>query len=567
MSATNVPTNVQAAYSQRLPRRHSRWFASVFLKSLRDYRIATLGWGLGLGALMLVGVSAFPTTADGKLTLKALAQSYSWYADPVAVDTLGGYLTWDIVPVAVILLAVWALLAASRTLRGEEESGRLDMLLSQPASRVHTAVAKVGAIAVALLLASLLIGLVTAASAPGTPDAAYGTAQSLLLGLNVALLALFFGALALFLSQFTRSRGAAAGLTGGILGLSFLFDGIGRVVDSEALRRVSPVYYFGLSKPLVSSYGADPGAMAVLLISTLVLATAAIGLFVRRDLGAPAMQLTFGSGRRTTSAPSRKALPVGDWSLRSVYARSLRALTAMTFWVAVVVVSYGAIATSVTRQEEHVIADYYKGTPFANLLVTSSANADTGFIASFFSFLVVAPAIYALMLATRWASGEENGRLELLLATPRSRTGVLLAHFAALATLITLVAASFGASVAALVAAQGLAVDGVRLVEAVAGMVPIALVVGAVGYLLAGWLRPGPLVGLLSLLLVASFLVPLLGSGLKLPDWALQLSIFQQYGSPLVDGLHWVNMLALLAVATAALALATWRFARKDIAT
>src|SRR5262249_17061608 len=146
-------------------------------------------------------------------------------------------------------------------------------------------------------------------------------------------------------------------------------------------------------------------------------------------------------------------------------------------------------------------------------------------------FLVVAPAIYALMLATRWASGEENGRLELLLATPRSRAGVLWAHFAALTTVVILVAASFGASVGALVAAQGLDVDGVKLVEAVAGMVPIALVVGAVGYLLSGWLRQGPLVGLLSLLLVASFLVPLLGSGLKLPDWALQLSIFQQYGS------------------------------------
>ncbi len=318
MSATNV------AYSQRLPRR-SPLLSSVFLKSLRDYRVAILGWGSGLGALIIVGVSAFPTTADGKLTLKALAPGFTWYAEPVAVDTLGGYLTWDIVPVSGILLSVWALLAASRTLRGEEESGRLDMLLSQPASRAHTAGAKVGAIAVALLLAGLLIGLSTAASAPGAPDATYGTAQSLLLGLNVALLALFFGALTLFLSQFTRSRGAAAGLTGGLLGITFLLDGIGRVVGSEALRRISPVYYFGLSKPLVSSYGADPGAMVVLLIGALVLATAAIGLFVQRDLGASVLQLTLGGRRRTTSAPSVNALPVGDWTLRSVYSRSLRA--------------------------------------------------------------------------------------------------------------------------------------------------------------------------------------------------------------------------------------------------
>ncbi len=171
------------------------------------------------------------------------------------------------------------------------------------------------------------------------------------------------------------------------------------------------------------------------------------------------------------------------------------------------------------------------------------------------------------MLATRWASAEENGRLELLLATPRSRAGVLLANFASLATAIILVVAAMLASVWVVVATQGLNVDGVKLVEAVAGMAPIALVVGAVGYLLAGWLPARLLVGVLTLLFVGSFFINLLGSALKLPDWVLQLSVFQQYGNPLIDGLHWANMLALLAVATVALLIATWRFARKDIAT
>jgi ABC-2 type transport system permease protein len=574
MAATTATTLA----SIKLPERAVA-LRSVFLKSLRDHRVGILGWGLGLGLLMFVGTSAFPTTAAGRLTLKALAIGFTWYAEPVAVDTLGGFLTWDIVPVIGILLSVWALLAASRTLRGEEESGTLDLLLALPSSRSRTVVAKLGAIAVCLVSTGLVIGLVTGASALRAPSAAYGWAEALLLCLNVALLAFFFAALTLFLGQFTRTRGAAAGLSGGLLGLSFLLDGIGRVVGSETLRRSSPFYYFGLSKPLVPSYGANPGAMIVVLIGALVLAAAAIGLFVRRDLGAPALHFTvlhliFGRRQRSTSAPNRsvqnahsvqRALPVGDWTLRSVYTRSLRALTVMTFWVAVVVVAYGALATSVTRQEEQVIADFYQGTPFAALLATSGANADTRFLATIFSFLVVAPAIYAFLLVSRWASAEEQGRLELLLATPRSRTRVLLAHFAALTTGVVVVAAAFGASVGALVATQGLTVDGVTLVEAVGGMVPVALVVGAVGYLLAGWLRAGPLVGVLSLLFVASFFVPLLGSGLKLPDWAQQLSIFQQYGNPLVDGLHWANMLALLGVAAVALLLATWRFARKDI--
>ncbi len=558
MSATSV------AYSARLPH-HSRWFASVFLKTLRDYRVAILGWGIGLGLFMFIGVSAIPTTADGKLALKALALGFTWYSEPISVETPGGYLTWRIVPNLGILLAVWALLASSRTLRGEEESGSLDMLLSLPTSRMRTVVAKVAAITAALLLAGLLIGLLTAATAGAVQDANYGLAESLILGLNVALLALFFAALTLFLSQFTRERGAAAGLAGGILGLSFLLDGMGRVVGNEALRRVSPFYYYGLSKPLVATYGANPGAMAVLLVGALVLSAAAIGLFVQRDLGAPALQLTLGGGSRTASAPSRNALPAGDWTLRSVYMRTMRSLAVMTFWVAAVVASYGVLTTSLTKSAERLFIDFYKGTPFAGLFANAGSNGDASFIAVFFSFLVAAPAIYALMLATRWASAEENGRLELVLATPQSRVRVVLANFAALTAAVSVVAAVLLAGVWATVAAQGLNVDGVKLVEAVAGMAPIALVVGAVGYLLAGWLPARLLVGVLTLLFVGSFFINLLGSALKLPDWVLQLSVFQQYGNPLIDGLHWANMLALLAIAAAALFIAMWRFARKDV--
>jgi ABC-2 type transport system permease protein len=557
VSATSV------SYSARLPRR-SRWFSSVFLKSLRDYRAAILGWGLGLGLLMLIGASAFPTTAEGKLALKALAPGFTWYAEPVAVETPGGYITWRIVPIVGILLAIWALLAGSSTLRGEEESGSLDMLLSLPTSRVRTAIAKIAAIGAASLLAGLLIGLLTAATAGAVQDANYGPADALVLGMNTALLAFFFAALTLFLSQFTRERGAAAGLAGGILGLSFLLDGVGRVVGSEALRRVSPFYYYGLSKPLAPSYGANPGAMAVLLVGALVLSAAAIGIFTRRDLGAPALRLTL-SGQRAATGTRNNALPAGDWTLRSVYVRTVRSLATMTFWVAAVVASYGVLATSLTKSTEKLIIDFYKGTPFAGLFANIGSNGDASYIALFFSFLVIAPAIYALMLATRWASAEANGRLELVLSTPQSRARVLLANFAALATAVSLVAVALFAAVGALVVAQGLKVEGVKLVEAVAGMLPIALVVGAVGYLLAGWIPARLLAGVLTLLLVASFFINLLGSALKLPDWALQLSIFQQYGTPLTEGLHWANVLALLAVAAIPLGIAMWRFAQKDI--
>jgi ABC-2 type transport system permease protein len=58
----------------------------------------------------------------------------------------------------------------------------------------------------------------------------------------------------------------------------------------------------------------------------------------------------------------------------------------------------------------------------------------------------------------------------------------------------------------------------------------------------------------------------LLASSLKLPNWVTHLSIFDAYGSPLIDGLKWGNIAIVLVVTVVALALAVYRFSQKDIA-
>ena len=69
-------------------------------------------------------------------------------------------------------------------------------------------------------------------------------------------------------------------------------------------------------------------------------------------------------------------------------------------------------------------------------------------------------------------------------------------------------------------------------------MVPVGLVVASVGYLLAGWLRTRAVTGILIAFVLASFVRHAAGAALPLAAALLQLSIFEQYGAPLVDGLH-----------------------------
>jgi putative exporter of polyketide antibiotics len=72
--------------------------------------------------------------------------------------------------------------------------------------------------------------------------------------------------------------------------------------------------------------------------------------------------------------------------------------------------------------------------------------------------------------------------------------------------------------------------------------------------------------GALIALVIASFLITLLAPLFHWPDALMQLSIFEHYGTPLVDGLRPTRVLGLLSVAGATLTMATLRFTGKDLA-
>ena len=209
------------------------WFSSVFLKTLRDYRIAILGWGLGLGLLMytvLSAVSALIATPAARADLVSLAGSFAWIAEPIHVDTAGGYATWKY-GFTILILALWPILVGSRMLRGEEERGSMDVLLSLPRGRARVALEKLAAMWLALLLMGLLIGLLTFA-AGASVSANFGLGGALLFGFNLALICGVFGGLALLISQFTQERRSAAGITGGLLALAMIVDMIHRVIPN-----------------------------------------------------------------------------------------------------------------------------------------------------------------------------------------------------------------------------------------------------------------------------------------------------------------------------------------------
>jgi len=547
------------------------WFRNVFLRTLRSYRIAILGWGVGMGLLVLEPLAASSTlvgTAAGRATMTQLAGSFAWNAAPIAVDTVAGYATWKI-GVFILILAIWPLLAGARMLRGEEERASLDVLLSAPQGRARVALLKLAAMWTALLAIGALMGLVLfAGSRPFNPGFSLGDAQ--LFGLDLALVCAVYGGLALLLSQFTVDRRRAAGWTAAVLLVSIVVDSLHRLFPgTEWISRLSPVYYYNLSKPLVPSYGTNTGGMLVLLALALVLGGAAVLLFVRRDVGG-VVPLPAWLRLPRRAARQRDALPAGDWSLRGVYARSLAMIAAPTVWWTVGIAGYAAFMVVAVVQVEHTLRSLTSSTSAVRSVIEKlgggDVQANATLLSAIFILLPVLLMAFAVTQVSAWSGDEEDGRLELVLSTPQPRLRVLLGRFAALATATVVIGVVTLVASAAAAVAVGLKLDWGHLAAATLGIIPMGLLVAAIGYLASGWLRAAVDTGLVSFLLAIWFFISFVGPELSWPDVALRLSAFYYYGTPLVDGLQLTSVLVLVGVGAVALAVSSWRFTRKDIA-
>ena len=549
-------------------------FRTIFTKSLRDYRWAILGWGLGLG---LVVYSQYATYSQlygspgSAASLQQLAAQFRFFGDPIRLDTPGGYAQFRATGLIPVLLGIWTVLAGARMTRGDEERGAMDILLSTPQSRLRV----LGQKALALAAATAVIGLLIAlwilagmASAKVTVD----VGGALLEGLDVALAALVFGMLALLLAQL-MGRSAAAGWAGGLMAFFYALDGAGRAANTAGgVRRLSPFYYYQLSKPLVASYGMNWGAVAVLLVLGVVGFALALPLFLRRDIGRTVQADVLGARRAQRPATARSSEQVlagaqRDVGVRGVGVQALRRQGAAMVWWVVALAIFSGYLVIVAKTSEKQLADALGSSPLLKQLLSgTNIGTNNGFLTlAIFFYMPLVVAIFAGIMANRWATDLDAGRLELVLGTPVPRWRVVLERYAAV--LAAAVAAPLCIWLAILLVAQAssFSVDAGRAAEASFGMLPLALITASLVYALAGVIPPGAVIGVMSAFLGVSFLADVLKTLLKLPDWVLNLSIFHQYGTPLLDGLNWGAFVGMLLVALAMLAVGAWQFSARDV--
>jgi ABC-2 type transport system permease protein len=521
---------------------------AVARRQVSDSRVRTASFAALLflyGFAQVVGYKrAYPTTADRLEFARTFGINKAlqlFYGVPRDLVSVGGYTAWRFGGFGSIIVAVWAVLAAVKVFRSEEEAGRQELVLSGVVSRRSVFAAAVLAIFAAglVLWVAMFVALVAGGLPPG------GSATTALATISPAFVFAGVGALA---SQLASTRRLALQLSVGAVLVFFVLRVIADIGDAGWLRWATPLGWaeevraFAEPRPFVALL---PAVVGVLLL------WAAGALALRRDIGSGMLQTP-------DSSPPRL------WGLSSTTAMAFRSeLGVVTAWAAGIagfglVVGFLSTSFSVKTISKSLQETLAK-------LGGASLVTPAGALSFYFVFFVLVISLFACSQVGAARHEEAEQQLETILAFPIGRArwlGGRLALAALGCAALALVAGLFSWAGAT---AQSAGVPLGDLLEAGLNCLPAAfLFLGAGALAYSVFPRAGSAIAYG--LVTVAYLWNLLGSLLGAPQWLVELTPFEHVGLVPAQPFRAGAALAMLAIGAATGVGSLAAFGRRDLA-
>ena len=533
---------------------------SVFGKGFRDSRRTAIALGI-LFALVFVATAAqvaeqFTTIAE-RLKFAAELQGLppvfqGMLGEPIAIETLGGFLSWRILNFMPVMLGIWSVVALSGLLAAELARGSLDFVAASPISRGRLASQKLAGYLVALAvgLGILVVGMTVAFAAfAKLPGDAVGFDAVLAHSAWLYVTVLFPGAIAFAVAPIL-GRNQALGVGAVVLFASFVVNGFAGSVS--AFEQVKGLSYFALTaehRPIAGRY--DWASIGILTSITVGLLAAGIALFSRRDL--------------LVSVGGRVRYPsIGLW-LRGPFTRAFgERLPAALAWGAFLGVFGLFIATSADQFVESLgsipqVVEMIKAIfPDEDILSTG------GFLQlAFFAEAILVITLAAGTFVAGWASDETERRLEVVLGSPVSRASWTIRSASAVLVAIVVMTVVMAAGVAVGAATQTGDIVGPVVGLSALGLYGMAL--AGIGLAVGGLIRPSLAAPVTVILGLAFYLVDLIGSILDLPDFIVDLALNRHLGRPILGVYDPAGMALCAALAVGGVLVCAWGMRRRDI--
>jgi ABC-2 type transport system permease protein len=512
-------------------------------------------WGVVFGIYVtsqaLAYVSAYKTPAAREALAKSFTSSGGLNAlvGPAhQLNTVAGYTEWKSVGILSVLGAVWALLLATKLLRGEEDAGRWELLLAGQTTRRGAAAQAISGLGESLLALFAITALATVAIGR-TSTVHFAISSAVFFALTVTSGAAIFMAAGALTSQLAASRRQAAAYGGGALGFFFA---VRMVADSNGglgwLHWATP---FGWIEQLQPFTDPQPVVLALIFGLTGVMVALAVFLAGTRDLGASTLPDRSSSEAHTT-------LLFGNVGL------TLRLIRpTMLGWLAGVC-AFGLLLGGSAKEA----AQSVQSSPSVEAALRR-LDGGGGEVKAYlgFSFLIITllVALIAAGQITAARREEATGRVDHLLVRPLSRAGWMLSRLGVAATAVVLAGVLGGISAWLGVASQHVTIRfdnllGAGLNTVAAGLCLLGL--GALAWSVTPRLASAAVYGVLAW----SFLVELLGGIVNSNHWLLDTSILHQLTPAPAVAPDWSSNAIMIAIGVACVALATLAFSHRDLA-
>jgi len=247
-------------------------------------RNAIIGWGLGLCFFPIVYIGIYPSVAE---EMAGLADLEIYQAMGVSLGNFADWIGSILVLFMPLIAAIYALINGTGTLAGEEEDGRLEMMVTLPLQRWQIVIAK----AIALTLSTVFIFLIVSVVSVIVFQAIESQLETDLVAMDVFAavmsawpLVFAVGMLSIFLAAFSASRRAAAMIATAVLIVSYFGDNLAN--STTVLEPFEPFFLFTYldSTGRGVAEGQQTGDVLVLLGVGVVALALALFFFERRNL-------------------------------------------------------------------------------------------------------------------------------------------------------------------------------------------------------------------------------------------------------------------------------------------
>ena len=512
---------------------------------LRRDRGRLLAWTAGITLLVYVSAVStkgiYPTQASLD-TAAAVARdnpaALAFNGPDQALDTLGGQVAFQIGAFGLVMVGLMSLLLVGRATRGEEDSGRLELVRSMPVGR-HAPLAA-GLLVVAATLAA--VGLLTTLSllAVDLP-----VAGSVVLGASYLAMGLTFLGITAVAAQVSENPRVATGSAGGVLGIAFLVRAVGDI-GGGGLSWASPIGWAQKARPFA---GERWWTLALCALVGAGLLAVAVGLTDRRDFGAGLVAPRPGPAQ----AAPRLGSPVG---------LSVRLHRAAIAWWTLACLVLGATYGSLTEAIDEFVGDNQAMQDI--VAAAGAASLTDSYLATSVLVIALLSAGPALQVLLRLRAEETEHRAEAVLSTSTSRIRWLGGNLAVALAGSGLALLGGGLGLGAAYAAVGGGASQVpRLMGASLVHLPAVWVLAGVALVLFAvaprWSAGGWVV------LTACLVIAMFGELLSLPAWVRDLSPFQHVPAMPAQPFTVAPVLLLAVLAAALVGAGLAGFRRRDL--